>query len=79
MRNITDYWIKAYRQFGGFGIIAALILLCISVAICQIQETEAATSNKMVSEWGTNHFDKAIIDIHKEIIEVDVKKMDRLR
>lgn len=41
---------------------------------CLKNESLASTSNRMITEFGTNHFDKAIIDVHKEVIEVDVKK-----
>lgn len=41
---------------------------------CAVETVNANTvSNKKYSEWGTNHFDKAIIDIHSEIIEVNVE------
>lgn len=40
---------------------------------CMGNTITVATSNKLYREWGTNYFDKAIIDIHKEIIEVDVE------
>ncbi|MDE7476690.1 MAG: hypothetical protein K2M91_01855 [Lachnospiraceae bacterium] len=41
---------------------------------CMNDTITASTSNRMYWELGTNYFDKAVIDVHKEVIEVDVKK-----
>lgn len=52
----------------------ALVIISFTACGCMNNKVSAYASNKMMSEWGTNYFNKAIIDIHKEIIEVDVKK-----
>ena len=56
-------------------ILLVSILLNIALLTACAAETVNANivSNKKYSEWDTNHFDKAIIDIHSEIIEVSVK------
>ena len=52
---------------------AAAVIVFVSGG-CMGNTITAATSNKLYREWGTNYFDKAVIDIHKEIIEVDVEE-----
>lgn len=41
---------------------------------CVVESAQAATSNKLHSEIGTNYFDKAIIDTPEGVIKVEVKK-----
>lgn len=55
-------------------LIISTMLNIVLLSACTVDAVNANTaSNKNYSEWNTNHFDKAIIDIHSEIIEVSVK------
>ena len=54
----------------------ATILLVMTVGLvtaCDVDNVNASTfRNKKYSEYGTDYFDKANIDIHTEVITVDV-------
>ena len=41
------------------------------ISSCSVEAANKYT-NRKYSEWGTNYFDKATIDIHTEVITVDV-------
>lgn len=77
IKNIKD-WININRKLGGFWGMIIILFLCISIAIMappdEVETKAAFISNKMYSKWGTDYFDKAIINTHKEIIEIEIKQ-----
>ena len=54
-------------------IILFIFAVVISTTACEVNNVNASTLyNRKYSEYGTNYFDKANIDIHTEVITVDV-------
>lgn len=60
------------EKFKMFLVVTAIAV--VAGGYCSTNHVQAAVSNKLHNEIGTNYFDKAIIDTHKGVIEVDVKK-----
>lgn len=63
------------EKFKTFLVVMAIaVVASVAGGYCSTNHVQAAVSNKLHSEIGTNYFDKALINTPKGAIEVDVKK-----